>query len=136
MRIFFLLVFITIHSSVNSQDLMSLLDSEPKNSQIVSVFKDSRIINAQSTKLSHKGELKFLIQHRFGTINQGLYSLWGIDDAQVRFGFEYGLKDNITLSFGRSSYKKEFRILLVNIITWKMQVNNYFIPQLAYTINS
>ena len=70
MRIFFLLLFITIHSSVNSQDLMSLLDTEPKNSQVVSVFKDSRIINAQSTKLSHKGELKFLIQHRFGTINQ------------------------------------------------------------------
>ena len=108
MRIFFLLLFITIHSSVNSQDLMSLLDTEPKNSQVVSVFKDSRIINAKSTKLSHKGELKFLIQHRFGTINQGLYSLWGIDDAQVRFGFEYGLKDNITLSFGRSSYKKEY----------------------------
>jgi len=108
MRILILILFFNISLCVQSQDLMSLLNTEPQNKEVQSIFKDSRIINAQSSKFSSKGELKFLIQHRFGTINQGLYSLWGIDDAQVRFGFEYGFKDNVTLSFGRSSSLKQY----------------------------
>jgi hypothetical protein len=90
------------------QDLISLLDSPNPNPVTFSIFKDSRIVNAQSCEQSSKGELKFLIQHRFGTINQGSYGLWGIDDAKVRFGFEYGLTDFLTISLGRSSDQKEY----------------------------
>jgi hypothetical protein len=108
MRILVLLFFITSTLHIQAQDLLSLLDSDQEDRVVQSIFKDSRIINAQSSKLSSKGELKFLIQHRFGTINQGLYSLYGIDDAKVRFGFEYGLYDNVSLSFGRSSSLKQY----------------------------
>jgi hypothetical protein len=103
----FLFLFFAVLNT-QSQDLLSLLDSDVETTEVRSIFKDSRIINAQSSKLSSKGELKFLIQHRFGTINQGLYTLYGIDDAKVRFGFEYGLHDKVTLSFGRSSSLKQY----------------------------
>lgn len=108
MKIFTFLFLFFAALNLQSQDLLSLLDSDNANKEAKSIFKDSRIINAQSSKLSSKGELKFLIQHRFGTINQGLYTLYGIDDAKVRFGFEYGLYDNVTLSFGRSSSLKQY----------------------------
>jgi hypothetical protein len=108
MKIQILTIFILSSFNIQSQDLLSLLDSDKEDRIVQSIFKDSRIINAQSSKLSSKGELKFLIQHRFGTINQGIYSLYGIDDAKVRFGFEYGLHDNVTLSFGRSSSLKQY----------------------------
>lgn len=108
MRLLILLLFILNTLNVRAQDLLSLLDNEQENREVQSIFKDSRIINAQSSKLSAQGEFKFLIQHRFGTINQGLYSLYGIDDAKVRFGFEYGLHQNVSLSFGRSSSLKQY----------------------------
>lgn len=108
MRILVLLFFTVSTLNIQAQDLLSLLDSDDQNREVQSIFKDSRIINAQSSKLSSKGELKLLIQHRFGTINQGLYSLYGIDDAKVRFGFEYGFHDNVSLSLGRSSSLKQY----------------------------
>ena len=51
------------------------------------------------------------------TFNTGIYELFGLDQASIRFGLEYGVVDWLSLGFGRSSYKKtydgflKFRIL-------------------------
>lgn len=104
-----ILLFTFFSFQLQAQDLLSLLNNEEDQQRdVIAVFKDSRIVNAQSSEQSSKGELKFLIQHRFGTINQGSYALWGIDDAKVRFGFEYGLSEMFTLALGRSSDKKQY----------------------------
>jgi hypothetical protein len=66
------------------------------------------VVNAQSSKQSSKGEFKFLIQHRFGTLNSGFYNLWGLDNSQVRIGLDYGLSQRITLGLGRSSNLKQY----------------------------
>ena len=92
-----------------AQDLLSMLDDNDHQPKIItSIFKDNRIVNAQSSKQTSKGEFKFLIQHRFGTLNSGFYNLWGIDNSHVRFGLDYGLTDHIALALGRSSNNKEF----------------------------
>ena len=106
------LFFLTLLCSFQigfAQDLLSMLDYNDNESKVTSsIFKDNRVVNAQSSKQTAKGEFKFLIQHRFGTLNSGFYNLWGIDNSHVRFGLDYGLTDRIALAAGRSSNNKEF----------------------------
>jgi hypothetical protein len=53
------------------------------------------------------GHLDFRISHRFGTINSGVSDLWGLDQAYMRLGFEYGVNDRMMVGFGRSNVNKE-----------------------------
>ena len=104
-----LILLVTTFQLSFGQDLLSLLNEESDGPKIVnSIFKDSRVVNAQSTKQSSKGEFKFLIQHRFGTLNSGFYNLWGIDNSQVRMGLDYGISDRFAVSVGRSSTNKQY----------------------------
>jgi hypothetical protein len=109
MNKYLLLIFLCSFQYSFAQDLLSILDEEDKgNSKVTSIFKDNRIVNAQSSKQTAQGEFKFLIQHRFGTLNSGFYNLWGMDNSYVRFGLDYGLSERIALALGRSSNNKQF----------------------------
>jgi hypothetical protein len=86
-------------------DLLSILGSaEPM--YITSTFKGKKIVNGQSVELTSKGVLQFQIQHRFGTLNSGFYNLFGLDNSQIRLGFDYGIKDWMSVGVGRSSALK------------------------------
>lgn len=94
-----------------SQDLDQLLDSlSTKNTRnfVFGTFKGNTIINGQSVELPGTGDLNFRIAHRFGALNLGMYELFGLDQATMRLGFEYGLSDYIGLSVGRSSFEKTY----------------------------
>ncbi|MDP1812717.1 MAG: DUF5777 family beta-barrel protein [Sediminibacterium sp.] len=104
-------VFIFYFNSVSSQtdtSLLSLLDDKtPAKEWITGAFKSSRIINNQSTELIGRGVLDFRILHRFGFINSGSNNFFGLDQARMRLGFDYGITENLTLGIGRSTYQKE-----------------------------
>ena len=53
-----------------------------------------------------------MIQHRFGSIENGFYDLFGMDYATIRFDFHYGLTDRISFGVGRSSLDKIYDIFL------------------------
>ena len=91
-------------------DLMKELEAsqKPEITYIGQTFKGTRIINGQSVETKSKGALEFLFSHRFGRINSGAYTLWGLDDAFVRLGFEYGLTDRLGIGIGRSSTDKTY----------------------------
>lgn len=97
---------------VNGQGLEDLLDehfpAEPANKKVSATFKSVQLINSHSTKTVADEELIFLISHRFGYLNSGFSDLFGLDQATVRFGFEYGLTDKLSLGFGRSTYKRNY----------------------------
>jgi len=86
-------------------DLLQLLGDD-SNYKISSTFKGVKIVNGQSVELVSKGDLLFLIQHRFGTLNSGAYNFYGLDNSQVRFGLDYGVNDWSSVGFGRSSFLK------------------------------
>lgn len=62
----------------------------------------------QSVEKPAPGSLIFSISHRFGPINQGAYELWGLDQATMRLGFEYGIHRLLSLNIGRSTYQKTY----------------------------
>lgn len=105
------LVFILGFIQANGQDdLLDLLEQETQKEETVeyayATFKATRIINGQSIETTAAGNLNFIIAHRFGKINDGIYELFGLDNATMRLGLEYGITDWLNVGIGRSSFLK------------------------------
>lgn len=92
--------------------LLNLLnDSLTKNRTphyITGTFKATRLINQQTVESPGAGNLNFMIQHRFGQLNNGAYNFFGLDNATMRLGLDYGITDRLAVGVGRSSYQKTF----------------------------
>jgi hypothetical protein len=117
---------ISISFQVFSQDdLLDILDNEtPENKTaaiVTATFKGTRIINGHSIENRKDKELEFIISHRFGRVNLGFDELFGLDQSNIRFSLEYGLNDNLTAGFGRSSFEKTYDSFLK--YSWIKQKN-------------
>jgi Membrane bound beta barrel domain (DUF5777) len=75
---------------------------------VAATFKGTRVINGHSVETPGGGTMIFLISHRFGTLNSGAYNFFGLDQASIRLGLEYGLTDRLTVGVGRSSVDKTY----------------------------
>lgn len=94
-------------ASYAQEDLLKELDTVNNETVIVaSTFKGTRICNGHSVKTTPGKSLEFIFSHRFGRINEGSYELYGLDQAYVRLGLDYGVTDRISFSVGRNSYDK------------------------------
>ena len=92
-----------------TEDLEKLLDAgnKPQKQYVHNAFKSSRVINGHSMEMLGKGVLDFRILHRFGTLSGGYHELFGLDQASMRFGFDYGVSKNLSVGVGRSTFNKE-----------------------------
>ena len=90
----------------DEMDLLSMLGEEETIDYASAAFKTNRVINLHSIENTAGGVLDVKISHRFGFLNGGLYELFGLDGASIRIGADYGVTDNITAGFGRSSFEK------------------------------
>lgn len=95
---------------LNAQDidLFAEKDTTKVKDIITATFKSSRVVNGQSIENVGVGVLDFKILHRFGAINQGGYELFGIDQATMRMGLDYGLTNRLMFGVGRSTYQKQY----------------------------
>ncbi|PTQ96550.1 hypothetical protein C8P68_10434 [Mucilaginibacter yixingensis] len=108
MKKYHLLFIILFPLTAMAQDDMALLTKADTTKEYVSAtFKGTRIINFQSVETPGKHVLEFMIQHRFGQINSGINSLFGLDNgATIRFGLGYSFNDRLEAGIGRTSYEK------------------------------
>ncbi len=103
-----LFLFQALRAQQDTTDLLSLLgEDEPALDYTIATFKSTRVINMQSVENVAPGHLDFRISHRFGTINSGASDLWGLDQAYMRLGFEYGVNERMMVGIGRSNVNKE-----------------------------
>ncbi|QNL20480.1 hypothetical protein HZR84_00435 [Hyphobacterium sp. CCMP332] len=103
------MVALSFTFSYSQDDLMDLLESETDvetTEYTYATFKTTRIINGQSIENPAHGVLQFVIGHRFGKLSDGAYDLFGLDNATVRLGFEYGINERLAIGIGRSSVGK------------------------------
>jgi opacity protein-like surface antigen len=102
------LSLILISGNLYCQDLDALLNAEtkPTINYATATFKASRIINGHSIQQMKKSQLDFRISHRFGTLNEGGYGLWGLDHSNIHFSLEYGVTDWLMVGLGRGSNHK------------------------------
>lgn len=89
-------------------DLLKELEQnqKPETEYTSATFKGTRLVNGQTIETKGKGTLEFIFAHRFGAINGGVYEMFGLDQAYVRIGLEYGLTDRLGVGMGRNSVDK------------------------------
>ena len=110
MRIYSILLAGILFSQIAhaQDDLLGLLgEDKPEKEYIKAAFKSSRVINAHSMEFINPGTLDFRILHRFGSIDQGFKNFFGLDQATMRMGFDFGILPNLMAGVGRSTFKKE-----------------------------
>lgn len=110
LRIATLALLIAYLPAVQAQDdLLSLLgEEEPTTEFVTASFKTNRVINLHSLENTAGGVLDIKISHRFGMLNQGLYDIFGLDNATIRIGGDFGITDWLTVGLGRSSFEKTY----------------------------
>ena len=123
-RYFGILTIITLATSFNNVkaqsdssktvDLFADLDKEAKKADAnttdyaTATFKSTRIVNGHSIETIGKNNLDFRISHRFGYLNSGGNNLFGLDQATMRIGLDYGVTNRLMVGIGRSNTDKEF----------------------------
>ena len=125
MRINIFIIFLLFSVFAHAQEnLLNMLADNEEPEYLGYLFKGTKVVNGQSVELTSAGVLQFNIQHRFGPLNSGLYNLYGLDNAQVRLSLDYGIKDWVAVSIGRSSSLKI--VDLSSKIRLKRQVKDGF----------
>lgn len=106
---------ITVISLLLISSIVYAQENENDRKYVNNTFSGTRLINGHSVETKYKGTLEFLITHRFGNINTGIYNFFGLDQANIRLGLEYALFDNLTIGVGRSSFEKTYD----GFVKWK-----------------
>jgi hypothetical protein len=109
-------IFLSSLDLIAQEDsLMNILDDNPakaKKEPVTAAFMGTHIINGQSVENPGKRILQFCIGHRFEAFNSNsdniFYNFFGLDQATVRIGFDYGITDKLTAGIGRSSVQKAY----------------------------
>jgi len=110
-RLSFAFLILMVSSAISAQDdLMNLLNENaaPVINYTSATFKSTRIMNGHSIERMAPGQLDFRISHRFGRLNSGAYEFFGLDQANIRLGLEYGIFKWLMAGVGRSNYEKTF----------------------------
>jgi hypothetical protein len=102
MKIKLLLLLLLPTISFAQDDLLNEIDSTATNEKVESAFKGLKIVNIESTKLAAKGDIYFIVAHRFGSIKDGVEGFFGLDNAVTQLKFVYGLNKWLTISAARS----------------------------------
>ena len=106
MKKLLIIVLCSLSTAIFAQDdLMKMLDNETKNQTeyVSATFKSTRLINGQTIETVGKNQLNFWISHRFGALNTGfIENFFGLDEARIRLGLEYGISSQLTVGIGRS----------------------------------
>lgn len=100
------LLFFSMPFAFAQDDLLSLLEEEEITDYTIATFKANRVINLHSVENTAAGVLDIKINHRFGFLNAGIDEFFGLDQAQVRIGGDYGITDRLMVGIGRSSFQK------------------------------
>ncbi|MCF8277350.1 MAG: DUF5777 family beta-barrel protein [Flavobacteriales bacterium] len=105
--------FFLLQPAFAQDDLMDILDDvEPAQeeavNQTIATFKTTRLVIGQSAETNAEGVLNVLIGHRFGRVNGSVKEFFGLDNATIRLGLEYGITNNLNIGFGRSSFEKTY----------------------------
>lgn len=108
---FFIITASSATAQKDSGALMSALAAQQDSTVpavVKGTFKGTYILNTSSVENIGKGVLQVMIMHRFGRISDGAYELFGLDNATIRLGLDYGVTDRLLVTVGRSSFQKAF----------------------------
>jgi len=112
-------LFITVTSlfisfaAKSQEDLLKLVDTTKsgETKKLPSTWKDVKLVNVETTKITDPGVMQFVILHRFGNVggegNGGFHTLYGFDVASdIEFAFNFGIAKNFMVGISRSKQQE------------------------------
>ncbi|MEO6490727.1 MAG: DUF5777 family beta-barrel protein [Ferruginibacter sp.] len=146
MRTFLLFAFLSFMANAlyaqDTTDVLAKLEMDPKRIDYTfATFKSTRLINGHSVENIGKGVLDVRILHRFAPLNTGIYNFFGLDQASMRMGFDYGFTNNFMIGVGHSTWEKTydafFKIKLLRQSTGavNMPITVSYVPTIAVRTN-
>ncbi|MEO7444155.1 MAG: DUF5777 family beta-barrel protein [Ferruginibacter sp.] len=129
--------------SQDTTDIMAQLENEVMQSDAnattytTATFKTTRLVNGHTVENVGKGVMDMKISHRFGKLNGGGYELFGLDNATMRMGLDFGITNRLMVGIGRSTFEKTydafFKLKLLRQSTGrkKMPVTVSYVPTIA-----
>ncbi|MBL6878330.1 MAG: hypothetical protein ISR04_05020 [Flavobacteriaceae bacterium] len=104
-----LIFFLTFYfANAQEDDLFEELNSLVIDEVIYSppTFKTLQIANLQSTKMVEEKEFFMVVAHRFGYLKEGVREFYGLDQANTKIQFLYGINKRFQVGVSRDSYEK------------------------------
>ena len=108
MKKILLLLFALPLAASAQEDMLASVDSTAPKQKVESAFKGLKIVNIESTKLAAKGDLYFIVAHRFGSIKDDFEGFYGLDQAVTQLKFVYGVSTWLTVAGARSEQAYDF----------------------------
>ncbi len=99
------------NANAQKDSMLDALDRQtpPVSEYVDATFKSSRLVNFQTVETTGKRTLDFRISHRFGLLNGGINTLYGLDGpANLRLGLEYSYDGRLQVGIGRTAYQKMY----------------------------
>jgi hypothetical protein len=101
-RVLLLLIPLLVPLLLSAQETLdNLFKSQmlPVN-YTAATFKTTRLVIGQSIENPPEGNMVLLITHHFGALNTGYENLFGLKQAAIRIGMDYGITSRLALGFG------------------------------------
>jgi hypothetical protein len=101
-----LLLIITTAKAQDTTNLMNQLEKETAPTTVYSTgtFKSTRLINGHTVETTPPHTMDLRISHRFGLLNSGFYNFFGLDEAHMRLGFDFGITKNLMVGVGHNTH--------------------------------
>lgn len=77
-------------------------ETKKDNKPVRSPFEHSMVIDNQTCLIHDKNTFEWVIQHRFGAMDNGIKDIYGLyaPGANIRNGFNYTILDNVQVGYG------------------------------------
>lgn len=124
-RILLIIVLFVFGSQIKAQvNLLDSLDMAQNDRTTNTAFKGLQIVNLQSTKMINKGDFYFLVSHRFGSLDDGVNTFFGLDNANTKIGAIYGVNNWLALGLSRHTLNKVYE----GTVKYRISTQNQKMP--------
>ena len=99
----------TLSNLYAQDDLLDELDDDSVDTSYeLPAFKAMKIGNLQSTKMADVGDFYLIVSHRFGPLENGAETFFGLDEANTKIQLLYSFWEGVQFSISRESYNRTF----------------------------
>jgi len=112
-------------------------ESSKKDKPVKNTFASPLLIDDQTVIVPSKGSFEFIMQHRFGSVQNGVKDLWGMYGiSDIRLGASYAPINNLYLSTGITKTKMLWdgsaKYSIIKQTTHKIPVSVTYYGNMAY----
>jgi len=133
-----LLTFVTFQIRAFAQEAAtqdSTVQETPKERPVRAAFESGLLFDNTTTTIHPSKTLEFILQHRFGSTENGIKDLYGIyGAANIRFGLNYSILDNLNVGLGTTKYNQMQDLQLKYRIVEQTRSNSIPVTVMLYEV--